>query len=705
MTAPSSCKGGYFGKYLLMRIGAQRNVLLVCCVFDLLTLPYFALGHLVRADTLLSGGVISDIFFGYAFFFPLFFSIALLIMAAAGSALSFVYCNRRSHTDMLGCLPLTHRERFWGDFLGGYIAYVAPVIPAGVIAVILSAAAQPKYVEFASRTADGVTVECVKYTAGLALSLFVVYTFAYLISTVVTVSCGRIVHSEILSMIAVILPPLLVMGGVSCFVNAVTGLVGADEVIGKAMSFAPPLGLFFGEIKDNWVYTSQGFFAGGPSVEKMFSREFSVLEPLNIVFYVVTGAILITAAYYLSKSRRQERVGSVMVHKRFMRVMSVLAAAAVIMVVLSACSELHFAYAVAIAAAAGAAAVLVTEVIRKPKKQEIVGALAGWALTLGCCVGAYVLIDKTGAFGLRYFSPDAGKVEYIDVSVKDQYSGVGSTGDYRITEKADIEALVKAHNDTLKGSYKALRTKEDGYRDYFTLNYKLTDGRTVERAYIEKNYRSNDNVNRLIRNLYELEGFPEIQSAFISDSGRFSGGTALLSGMYGTIYIDTEKIGGFAEIFAEDIREKYTLDGAESGKVTLTIANDGRSDTVSIPVRESYSRTIEYLKALYDSSEEIDENTLALRISCSRTEYLESGYVIITEYGFGLAVSIFRGDLESELVKELISLLKTYGDYEPYDKSDLFVITATDAANYYVPESAEERVIEIILELAMKSVE
>ncbi len=42
--------------------------------------------------------------------------------------------------------------------------------------------------------------------------------------------------------------------------------------------------------------------------------DFIMLKPLNTIFFIATTSALTVLAYYISKSRRQERVGKIMVH-------------------------------------------------------------------------------------------------------------------------------------------------------------------------------------------------------------------------------------------------------------------------------------------------------------------------------------------------------------------------------------------------------
>lgn len=693
MTAPSSNKMSFFREYFLLRLSAQKGSLLLCCVFNVMTLPMFSYKMFDNADCLyrgLGGVYYRSDFYDLIDFFALFCGIGLLIMSIAGAAVSFVSYNRKPYTDAIGALPLTHRERFWGDFLSGYTANVAPVIPAGIVSVIISFGMQDRYNKIdAASGIEPMSSSGVMFFVGIALSMLTALTFCYIVSTIAAVCCGRLMHAEILSVISVLAPTFAVFGTVCCFANAVTGLYSYDLLylaIDILRYFSPIGGLL--DIKGGINYMN-GIDLSEQPLSGMFYNDFAVFDPLYIAFAVISAAALTALAYYLSKSRRQERVGSVLVHKAFFRVLSVIAAWAAVTVVLAVCAVLiNFVAAALIAAAAGAVVFPIMEVIRKPRARELPKTLLCWAGTVAVCVGLYILFDKTAAFGQRYFNISAGKVDNILVEIDySDYSGKRLIGEYTITDKADIEKLTDAHNAALKDIYGDL-TSGGG----FSLEYTLTDGSTKRRGYSGKRY----GVERLIGNLYGLDSFPEMQSELIL---RLSDGVpdckALLEGVYGTMTVPEDRTKEFLELYAEDIREKFSPDAVETGSVILNVEN-GSHFPAYYPIAEDYTRTTEYLTALYNETDHSTDHTLVLRIVCSDPS---------DDREYSITLNIFRKDLESESVKELISLLKRRGDHKPDDSSDKFEITTTDAAAYYVPEDAEERVLGLILKLAEEAAE
>ena len=125
MTAPSSSKKSFFREYFLFRLNAQKFGLVMCTIFGMVTLPGAAFElHDIIKNMYNDEAIPIDTFYDIRHFFFIICLAGLLIMSVIGAVISFLSCNRRKYTDMIGGLPLTHKERFWGDFLSGYISYL-----------------------------------------------------------------------------------------------------------------------------------------------------------------------------------------------------------------------------------------------------------------------------------------------------------------------------------------------------------------------------------------------------------------------------------------------------------------------------------------------------------------------------------------------------------------------------------------------------
>ncbi|MBD5129299.1 MAG: hypothetical protein HDT43_05185 [Ruminococcaceae bacterium] len=677
MTAPSSSKKSFFREYFLYRLKEQLRGLIICLICNLFVLPfrapeiYSSFGRIYNNPGWLSyhsydvGEPISAICVA-----------VLLIMPIIGAVNAFSGCNRRKYTDMLGGLPLTNKERFWGDFLSGYTAYVAPVIPAGVFALIMSFPTQSTLDRLDMMYGYEPSFKCVLFAVGMVLSALVLLTFLYIVSTIAVVSCGRPVQSGIMSLMTLIAPALVVFGIAGCFVEAITGVRNDEELLIKAFSLFPPLGMIW-EIRDGYQPLLSTDVGDPPHFSEFFSSEFSVLNPLYMLYVLVLAAALIFLAYVLFKSRRQEQTGTRVINKAYFYAMLVITTVGSVTTVLMFSTLLGFVIPAVIAVIAAALIMLLLVLLRRYARREVVKTLVYWLGALIFGLGIYILFDKTGSFGQRYFNVSSDKVESAHVSVwKTKYSDKTQCGEYEITDKAEIEKLINDYNNTCKEVYGGLTMGGQ-----FCVDLTLEDGTVISRHISE---RAPDTViHRFIDNFCRLDGFSEMQSSWITDN-EFIGCEVQLDGIFGTLTIPEDKLGEFAELYAEEVREKYYHAASEVGEIVFK--NDkGFIFKYWFPIAEDYTRTINYLKSLYENSDYSNDDTLILKI----------------HRGPLLTLNIYRKDMNSASVKELLSLIKP----SSYDAAESETLDISFPDSYYVPKDAEQRVFELMLEIAEKSVD
>lgn len=676
MTEQSSCKRGFFGKYLLYRIDTLKGNLLICAALNLFGLPFFALGHLQISAAQLNGTASNDNFFLYATFCGNLSVYVMILAAVIGAALSFSYCNKKEWTDTLGVLPLTHKERFWGDFLGGYITNVAPFIPSAIIAVIMFAVVHKNYSVIAIHSGEPVE-DHIGFIIGLSLTLFFVYTFCYIISVLVTSIFGRLIFAELFSMVGVIVFTLLIMGISGTFINEMPGVPAAH----RDTCYAMPLGPLFGEVGESLYKT--GAFAGWGYTGMEFSSGFLILNPLNILIFIVFAAALIALSYYINKTRKQERVGRIIAHGAAYRGLQLVSGAAAIMFTASLNSGKDLIPSIYIGTAIGAVVVIVLEILRLPRAKEILKTIVGYMGTFACCFWLCMLFRNTRAFGLRYIKTAPEQVEYINVSVSSYYKSTDYSEYYKITEQSDIRQLTESHNTTL-GTYGNLIKTGDDY----VLEYKLTNGETLRRGYDSKIGKSNP-IPYMLDNVRSLEGYPKALCGFMTDGSTIESCSAALEGAYGAIEVPTDKLEEFLGILTSEVIEKYSKNAAGCGSAGVGVAGEYGGYIVNISIQNDFTKTIEYLRAL-DNANEDKEDMRA--------------FTIELRYGnaLNLNICVYKKDLEDELVKELFSFLGQ-GSAPKSEISQKITIDSTNSINYYVPSDKEKDVAEIVVKLAKRA--
>lgn len=688
MTAPSSPKRSFFREYFLFRLSAQKVGLIMCTVFGMVVLPGSAYSLYDNLKCVYNDMRRSYDVYEIRQLFFIICLIGLLIMPVIGAAFTFVSCNRKKYTDMIGGLPLTHKQRFWGDFLSGYAAYVAPIIPAGIVTMFILIPLQNVTDKLNVMFGFETTSACTISVMGFVLSFFALLTLMYMVSAVAVMCCGRPIQAEIMSIVLLLAPSLTACGISACFANAVTGLDNYKvvDIIHKAAHIFPPFGLML-NIKFNYDILANVDVGDPPHTDKFFIYDFTIFDPLYALYVIIFAKALIALAYYLSKSRRAEQTGSIIIYKAFFRVMSVLSAVGAASTVLAIFVPLiGLGLSVLIAAFAAAVIILLLELVRKPAARDVVKSLICWVGTVVGCVGIYLLFDKTGAFGQRYINVSADKVESVQVRYQYlPYSGAFRYGAYEITDKSEIEKLTNSYNDTVKEVYGDLRRGSQ-----FEIDYYLTDGTQISR-WVSENERGTALLS-LIDNVYRLDSFPEMQSAWLVEHD-FEGCKAALDGIYGELIVPKENISEFITLYAEELREKYYHAASEVGGIVLVWDELGNNSSY-YPIAENYTRTINYLKSLYDNTDHSDDNTLIMKITH-----------IYRSTGFTMTLNIYRKDVGSAPVKELLSLLKRRGDDIPDDVSEIFKVEFTDSTFCYVPKDAEKHVLELMLDIAERSAE
>ncbi len=678
MTAPSSCKKSFFKEYLLRRIGGLKGYFVISCILSLFALTILVYEIIGTADNIVKIFMLDYSYSPastadqYLWLLQEISVPALMIMAIIGAPVAFGIYNRPSKTDMLGALPVTHRERFWGDFLGGWIANVAPIIPAGVITVLISIIPQNMLNAADIENGFKASSTCVLFFVGVTLSLLVACTVCYIMSTVAAVCCGKLVKSMLMSLISVGSLVLLAVGISVCFLTVITGsgIWGVDTMY----AWIFPAFRVEWDIYGCIVYLS-AVDLSTISFGEMFmpAGYYSVFDPLYMLYTAAFSAGLTALAFFLSKSRKLEHTGNLFAYKAYFRVISVIAVAGAFLLTLGlselyAAPEWSFALSLGLSVFAGVLITILMEIIRLPKARELPKTLIAFALTAACCTGVYVLLDKTGAFGQRFLSAEG--VERVEVS----YS-LHNRSDITITDKNDIETLTGFVNDTLKEHYGDLNS---GYE--YMLTYVNSDGSEEARGLCSKYNRNRDLIKRLVADTQALPTFRDALADAIDDCIPVEA-TAWLDGVYGKIVVPDDSFDEFMSLLSEEVREKYSSDAVMTGKLSIY---GKRSLQFGIP--DSFTRTKEYLM----SFAEVSDDDLVMTVSGG---------------DLPLAVNIFRRDLEKDEVKELISLLVRLDDYEAPDYSFNFRADMTDSTSYYVPKSAEQRVAEIIFTLAEQAAE
>lgn len=647
MTAQSSSKS-FFGTYLKYRLGAMKLNLIMCCILNVLGLPLYALA----ARNGFVWAVSEFTMFGRVF--SMLCIAALPAAAIMNAAVSFDYYNKKDLTDTIGVLPLTHQQRFFADLLAGYITNAAPIIPCGIFCAVMLSGTQAKFEEFHQVTNGACNFRMATVGVVIAVSLFLIVSFAYLFSVLISSCCGKFFHSVIFSVIGATILPLFFGGLARCFANGVVGIDGKGYFT-AAVSFFPPIGLL-GDLFDAMNVAFDKYTDSFLRAEELYA----VCDPIHIVIYVLIAAGLIAGAYFIGKRRLAENTGSAFAVKPMFIVLSAGITAAVTITMLAVTYHSVSLY-ILISAAVGAAACLVTILLYLPSKKKFVRSLEYGAAAVAAMLGVWFLLNKTGSFGARYLPENSDKIEYVKINYT-----------YTITDKADIEKYISLLNNDLRSVPLDMRYDLPGY----VFEVKTTSGKTIERKYSYSERYAN-----LLENLdgYVDYFFDEMNSVSDEWSCRLKTKTT-------DVEIPQDKTKEFIAILREEASEKHSPNAEKFADVVFSVFGRERR----FEIEKDFSRTILFLELL-DENVEKDPESLYLHIEYNR--YGE-------EWGW-LEVNIPYKNRDNEKVKELVALLEEGGS----DVDNEFKIMAYHtSAGYAVKKSNRDRVLELMLEIAAEQI-
>lgn len=614
MTAVNSSKG-FFGTYFKYRLGVMKINFVLCCILNVLGLPLYA-----AAANKGFGGVDSD-FAITARVFSMICIIALPLIAIFNALASFDYYHKKDLTDTIGSLSISHKQRFFADLLAGLVVNAVPIIPCGIISAIIIGGTQVKLVlKEGYGSVGSFHMESLGFFIA-AMVLFIV-VFTYLFAVLTSVCCGKVFHSVVFAVIAIVTLPLIFGNLARCYGHGILGIDSLEYYL-KAVTFFPPAGLF------RLLYDAMDapFSSGAASSAQYVMDSFGVWQ---VLVYLILAAGLIAGAYCLSKRRLAEHTGSAFAVKPMFWVLNGgITAAATILTIASAYDSFSYGYVFG-AAAAGILTCLVTVLLYRQKIKTFLRTLIVGAGAVAVMLLAWLLIDKTGSFGARYLPKNPDKIESITLN-----------GTYTITDKGDIEIITTMLNDELrKGS-----SHIDGgnwHDGNFYVQAELTNGTRVKRLYGNGTFGKTvfRSLNGYVDYFFdEVEKYQGEQTAYLSYTS--------LRNL--TVFIPDEMVPKLVKTLREEAKEKHDPNAKIVAEIVFPTPENFRFE-----IEENYTGTIALLTTSNEDPE-IDPDLI----------YLSLEYNII--YGENMdmfSIKIPYKDKDDDRVKELVSLLEDCEDGE-----------------------------------------
>lgn len=607
-------------------------------------------------------------------------AMAVFALALFGAVSAFEYCLKGESTDTYYGLPVTLRGRFWADFLSGYISHVAPLIFCSIFSMIMSVSVDDwnNKLSLLMNNTDqsGVVIQAF---AKLNLTLLFSCTFAYLLSVIVTVCCGRVRSSVTYTAVSSI---ILIITGCAASGFVMSCQLGAGDIWNAISSVknVPPLGTFFFKAKGTFDLISNKYFN---TEEKLYPSVFDdslTIDPATCIFFTLIIAVLIAAAYFIFKHRKPENTGRPIAVNSFYYVFSGIVAFTLICLCSYIMYRLHMWWLSAVISVVAAGIALLTfTAVEKRGKAHFKKSMIRNGIVIAGCIALLFITDKTGAFGTRYYNISPDKTQSIEISINDQINiNLKHSESLVIDDKTDIERFIASNNETLKKYPDELQ-----YGSGFTVTYNLSNGKRIKRRYYttEETNRSINVLNELFNNVRSLPNYPKYSSeaaaeAISSDAEVY----AIMHDQFGNITIPREHIEEFREILTREMRDKYDKNAERAGIVTV-LASDRHTE---IPILKCYTDTISFA----ESFREYDGDAEAFTI------YFQK------DFSFYLKVRVKNVNDSAE--KELFSLFEPAANNIQANSGGLNIRSANQVI-YYVPAENQERVIDLVMTIIEKN--
>ncbi len=613
-------KNSFFGDYILYKMRGMRVVVIASAVMNLLSTTLLGAAACYFVVTMNKYLTLEDDSAKWLLEdqVPIVVTAALIVACAAivgitivvifTPASAFDFFVKRNCTDTLGCLPLTYRQRFWGDFLSGLGVHMISFIPCSAAGLIFAAAADGNI----SDTFNEYIYDTILYNSAVIrnifvrtylsyiLLLFVGYMGAYAVSCFVTVCCGRKFNAKACSLIFQILPAGLVTVYCGC---ALMNSVGVDiyEEWTKAIAVIPPVGTWLSAVLRGSVNIT-AFNDIGSQLERAF---FLIKHPWYIVVTAVILAALIIGAYFLGKLRKNERTGREFVFKGAYRVMSVMTVVFIIGIIQMARDEMPVIFSLGSVFAIIIAFVVYAaiELIHTRSFKRIWWTALKFIAICLACQGFFLLVHNTGGFGAEKYLPPRALISEVRVSGDKFLDPIINHYDKYYIYRSDdaISAILSEHEKLLS------ETSDVGTGGDIVVTYVLKNGGEVVRGYgmtYVDGVAQSETLAEMCSTIRQLTPTDSSVLGFIDDPQygeieiKYHKMTHVKELGYvssGAVYVAEGMEDEFMELLKHDIINNYTWYQSNVGEINIRHSLNGTGDWETYYIHEGYADTIAFL--------------------------------------------------------------------------------------------------------------
>lgn len=686
---------GNFRKYFCYKLSKNKrpiiffgllNFMAVLLPPIVMSINYRGLIRMINVEEKNEYGIVNVIdFSGLVLSLIMLAVLISIVMIVATTANSLRLYHNRAEMDTLGCLPISYKQRFWGDFLSCITANFISFVPFYLISLLVT--------EDMKKPIFSVLDGYLNYNSysflplvfrKIGITLILVYLGIYAVTAFVCSCCGKKRSSVLYTFVTMtVLPGIYIIYGNHLF-SYVLGMDAFYEVA-KNVSMLPPLGPIISLIMTGFIRESNYF---------MWSQElrYSMLidRPFYVMIFLLIIAAFIVGAYFIGKRRRAEKVGESFVFTSAYHALTL-----TFLVTLIGASAVSYSN---IMDDSGVIWVMLfsfivyaaLEILQNKGFKGFWKTAVRFAGVFGICFAFLTLVKTTDAFGLYKVLPSESSIKEVRVSGKYFYTPFFYNDyekKYVLDTSESFSGILNEHKNLI-GS--------DGLRtgDEIKIVYVLKSGMEITRQYSVKNADSGDAVKSFSDAVKQLPDFDFGDLGVIDkpDLDKY----IMAFSKTGTTrrYVRSEKLKDFAEVLRNDIKNNYSNTGGfrqdTYGHMMITEKGKKHDFANDYDIFPSYEDTIAFLND--------PENVTTETIKNDSDTYILS----YSRINMSLLVSVSTEDT-SDTAKKLLSYIKPKSDSNSYDNlKGVYISGRTSGMNYTIDAADEEAVLKLMIALFLE---
>lgn len=687
-------KKSYFGRYFLYNLKGHIGFIAASFILALGGIP--ALTIMLRAylgalePYYSTDGYIpthlNDVMYLISGYAALVVPICLagsMILAVISPAIFFKFYNNRACVDTLGSLPLTYKERFFGDFLSGIITAAAPILLLMPVSYILLSDINRFNIEEVQVGFNSLS------TPLLILPIIIISAYAF--STLIVSCCGSIGSSIFYSFLGIAVVPVILSSYTALVCSCGIGLSAEDIPLLGAVA---PGGISYEFIQ--WLMNNPGMF--------MSEHGYPEKSAVSYIIIAVLTAAYVVGAYFIGKHRRTERVGRDFTYNSAYSVMSMALLIAMygILLIGGATAYIPFFFCMLVVIAA----FLAIEFSHTKSVKKLPRSLIKLAAISAVCFGFYAVTIVTKGFGYSDNIPDPSEISSVEVSSYYIYSPDDKPMVYDTEES--IKGIVSVHKDIISDKSK-IRTGNE-----IVISYKLKNGLSLNRGYTTfgEDYEMIKNATAEIlsyptstKGLYGILESNDYSKISVSGAYYIEETVDEATTHHTNFVVKPSKIDEFKKILLDDIKENYIQYSRTVGAAEFYYTKDGKEYHKIFNILDTYENTIKFLKDAENVSDPLspEENVNKLyyvQLYLDNNDpYGDNNDTYSGEREYILVY--FNSD--SDTAKELISLCVS--DTSDELSENIKVAKIDNYTELRIRKSDEKRAAELILQIFKNQIE